>query len=441
MLTILWNTPGISSGAREKIAVLNHNYYQATQNQQITCSSLQEDETADVAVIGGGLTGISAALNLAERGHSVVLLEAQEIGWGASGRNGGQIVPGLAIDQIALEKLVGREDARALWDFSLRAIDTIADRVAKHQIECDLRWGYLHAAVKPRQVRELQEWQTQLAELGHSETRLLSKDALLAELNSPRYQAALLDPKGGHLHPLNYTLGLAKAAQNAGARLYTHSPVTQVTPGQRAQIKTVTGSISAKFLLLCGNAYLGGLMPAISPYVMPVGTYIIATEALGTDRATSLIGHNAAVADLNFVLDYFRLSADTRLLFGGRVSYSAITQTNLGESMLRRMRQVFPQLADVRGEYVWGGNVAITRNRAPHFGRLTDNVYFAHGFSGHGVALTGLAGTLLADLVDKQAADFDVFARIPHQKFPGGQAFRTPALILATTYFRLRDFL
>lgn len=419
----------------------SHNYYQATRNRDLPATVLSEETQADVCIVGAGLTGVSAALELAERGYRVAVLEAKEIGWGASGRNGGQIVPGLATELPALERLVGTNTAQTLWDFSLQAIELIRERVAKHEIDCDLRWGYLHAAIKKRQVEDLRTWQATLERFQHPSTTLLTGDALHAALDSPRYIAALSDPAGGHLHPLNYTLGLAQAAQHAGARFYTHSAVRQVTGTARLTVRTEKGTVRAEHLLVCGNAYLGQLFPRIAPYVMPVGTYITATERLGEERAQALIPSLAAVADLNFVLDYFRLSADHRLLFGGRVSYSTLPPPQLGQAMLRRMCTVFPQLEGVKADFTWGGNVAITRNRAPHFGRLQNNIYFAQGFSGHGVALTGWAGKLMAELVAKESSDFDVFARIPHQKFPGGRWLRTPALLLATTAYRLRDLL
>ncbi|WP_075323898.1 NAD(P)/FAD-dependent oxidoreductase [Acidithiobacillus albertensis] len=417
------------------------NYYQATRNQSMALLPLDGSVSTDVSVIGGGLTGVSAALNLAERGYTVTLLEAQEIGWGASGRNGGQIVPGLAIDLPALEKLVGRSTAQTLWNFSLEAIATIRQRVEKHNIQCDLHWGYLHAAIKDRQVKELEHWQHALEQMDYPATQLLRGEALRTAIDSPRYRAALFDPEGGQLHPLNYTLGLAQAAIDAGANLYAHSPVKKINPGRKILIQTDKGQVESDFLLVCGNAYLGKLLPDISAYVMPVGTYIAATEILGERRAHALIPSLAAVADLNFVLDYFRLSEDHRLLFGGRVSYSTLPPPQLKEAMLRRMRQVFPQLSGIQADYAWGGNVAITRNRAPHFGRINDNIFFAQGFSGHGVALTGWAGKLMAEIIAKQSTDFDVFARIPHHKFPGGPWFRTPTLLLATTAFRLMDLL
>jgi gamma-glutamylputrescine oxidase len=267
----------------------------------------------------------------------------------------------------------------------------------------------------------------------------LQGDELYSRLASKTYIAALEDDISGHLHPLNYTLGLAKAAQAAGAKLFTGARVTKVEPGKIITISTVKATLRASFLLAAGGAYLKDLMAPLAGYIMPVGTYIIATEPRADVKA--LIPRHEAVADLNFVLDYFRRSADDRMLFGGRVSYSTLPPPSLPASMLARMQRVFPQLHDARVEYCWGGNVDITQNRAPHFGRLADNILFAQGFSGHGVALTGLAGKLVAEAIAGQAERFDVFAKIPHARFPGGRRLRVPALLLATTYFRLRDML
>jgi gamma-glutamylputrescine oxidase len=268
----------------------------------------------------------------------------------------------------------------------------------------------------------------------------LEGEELYARLASPRYVAALEDGIAGHIHPLNYVLGLAKAAQAAGAKLFSQTKITKVEPGKTVTLHTAQGhKISASFVLTCGGAYLGALMKPLAGYIMPVGTYIIATEPRAD--AGKLIARNEAVADQNFVLDYFRRSADDRILFGGRVSYSRLPPPSLPGSMLARAQRVFPQLKDARVEYCWGGNVDISRNRAPHFGRLSKNILFCQGFSGHGVALTGLAGKVAAEAIAGQAERFDVFAGIPHARFPGGRALRVPALVLATSYFRLRDML
>jgi len=415
------------------------NYYEATRRVDLATPTLNGDITTDVAIIGGGISGVSAALHLAERGYKVALLEAETIGWGASGRNGGQVLPGFGASQTKIKSLVGPERAKKLWDMSIEAVDLLHAQIQRFGIPCNPEIGYLHAAVKPRHVRELRETQEELAHLGAPPGTLLEGDALRARLNSPRYLAALTDNIAGHIHPLNYTLGLARAAQAAGAALFSQTRVTNVVPGKTVKITTPTGTVTANFLICSGGAYLGNLMRPIAGYIMPVGTYIIATEQ--RDDVAAMIPGNEAVADLNFVLDYFRRSADNRMLFGGRVSYSTLPPPSLKQSMLARAQRVFPQLQNARVEFLWGGNVDISRNRAPHFGRLADNIFFLQGFSGHGVALTGLAGKLAAEAVAGQAERFDIFAAIPHAKFPGGAKLRVPALLLATTYFRLRDML
>ncbi|HQT75241.1 MAG TPA: FAD-binding oxidoreductase, partial [Acidiphilium sp.] len=365
------------------------NYYDTTARYDATTAPLEGDISCDVAIIGAGMTGCSAALHLAERGYRVVVLEGERIGFGASGRNGGQVLPGFAADLGKLRRLVGDPAAKALWEMSLEAVEIVHAQIARFAIPCDPRLGYLHVAVKDRQVAELEAWQRELEELGLEGFRLLRGAALQERLRSPRYRAGLLDPLAGHVHPLNYTLGLAHAAMAAGATIHTGTRVASIMPGESVVLKTARGSVRAGHLLICGNAYLGTLARPIAGYVMPVGTYIVATESRADVR--DLIPHDEAVADLNFVLDYFRRSADDRMLFGGRVSYSTLPPPNLGAAMLARAKRAFPQLADARAEHVWGGNVAITRNRLPHFGRLGHNVLFAQGFSGHGVALTGLA--------------------------------------------------
>ncbi len=415
------------------------NYYEATKKVVLNTHPLTSDLTVDVAIVGGGISGVSAALHLAERGYNVAVLEAEHIGWGASGRNGGQALPGFGASQMKIKSLVGAAASQKLWTMSMEAVDLLHSQIQRFGIPCDPVQGYLHAAIKPRHVRELEETQGELAELGAPVGKLLQGDALRARLASPRYLAALEDNIAGHIHPLNYTLGLAKAAQAAGAKLFSKTRVTKVEPGATIKLQTPNATVSAAFLLLSGGAYLGDLMRPIAGYIMPVGTYIIATEP--RPDIAALIPNNEAVADLNFVLNYFRRSADNRLLFGGRVSYSTLPPPSLKASMLKRAQHIFPQLHNARVDYLWGGNVDITQNRAPHFGKLTPNILFTQGFSGHGVALTGLAGKLAAEAIAGQSERFDIFASIPHARFPGGRRFRVPALLLATTYFRLRDLL
>jgi gamma-glutamylputrescine oxidase len=325
---------------------------------------------------------------------------------------------------------------------SVEALGLLDDLVARHAIDCDLASGHLHAAIKPRQQRELEEEYALLTrDFGYDGLRLLERDELGEFIRTEGYVGGLYDPRSGHVHPLNYTLGLAAAAERAGVRFFEGSPATRIERGPKAVVHTPKGRVRAHQVVLCANAYLESLEPKLWRRIMPVGTYIIATEPLGEERARSLLPTNAAVADINFVLDYFRRSADHRMLYGGRVSYSTLQPSDLEQSMRPRMERVFPELADVRVDYAWGGFVAITQNRAPHFGVVDGNLYFAQGFSGHGIALCGLAGKLMAEAMAGTAERFDVFARIPHLPFPGGRWFRTPALVLAMAWFRLRDLL
>jgi gamma-glutamylputrescine oxidase len=414
-------------------------YYEASRRGSVIAEPLAGDINVEVAIIGGGITGCSAALDLAEAGVSVALLEARDFGWGASGRNGGQVLPGFAIGQSRLNRLVGTADARLLWDMSVEAVRLVEQRISRYAIPAAYTRGYLHAAIRPRHERELEEAAEEMATLGVGGAEVLRGAAMRERIRSARYRAVLTDPLAAHIHPLNYTLGLAKAAQAAGAVLLPQTPVQAIEQGTTLRLRTPKGSVTTNTLLLSGGAYLGRLWPEVAGYVMPVGTYIVATEPRADVR--DLLPRNDAVADLNFVLDYYRRSADDRMLFGGRVSYSAIPPRKLAETMLSRMRKVFPELADARAEFTWGGLVDITRHRAPHFGRLAPNVLMAQGFSGHGVALAGLAGRVLAEAARAQAERFDVFARIPQVRFPGGRAFRVPALLLATSYYRLRDIL
>jgi gamma-glutamylputrescine oxidase len=419
-----------------------NSWYAASANWPTNEPALVGDVSADVCVIGAGITGLSAALNLAETGFAVTVLESQCVGWGASGRSGGQMIFGYGCEQDKMESLLGREDSKMIWDAGVYGMELLKDRVAKHNINCDLKLGHAHVALKQRQARELESWCDSLRkDYGYDSLELWNTEKIRSEIASNKYISALYDSNSGHIHPLNYTLGLSKAAQEAGVTIYENSSVINVTQGDEAVVKTNKGSVKAKFLLLAGNAYLNKVMPKIESRVMPVGTYIGATTVLGEEKCRALIKNDIAVADINFVLDYFRCSSDHRLLFGGRVSYSTVQPRDLSKSMYERMTNVFPQLAGTEIEYAWGGYVAITANRAPHFGRIGKNILFAHGFSGHGIATTGLAGKLMADTIQGQAEKFDVFAKIPHMPFPGGRMFRTPSLVLAMMWFRLRDLL
>lgn len=396
---------------------------------------------ADVCILGAGITGLSTAIELAEAGLSVVVLEAHQVGWGASGRSGGQAIFGFGCDQSKITQAVGLADSRRLFDWSLEGLDLIKQRCAKYGIDCDWRDIHAHVPIKLRHITELKAWQRDLAENFDYPLQWWDREQLHAVMPNQRYLGALVDPRSGHLHPLKYTQGLARAALSLGVRIFENTPVTQLERGARPVFKTTKGQVHCDFAVLAGNAYVHGIAPELDDKIMTVGTYIGATEALGEARAKALIGNDMAVADVNWALDYFRLSSDHRLLFGGRASYSTLPPPNLSGTLRRRMTRVFPMLEGVRMEYVWGGYVDISLNRAPHWGRLGGNVFFAQGFSGHGIAATGLAGRILAEAIRGQATRLDVFSRIPHRNFPGGRALRTPLLVAAMAWFKLRDAL
>ena len=418
-------------------------WYAASTPPQPPRPALQGDVDTDICVIGGGIAGCSTALHLAERGYRVVLLEAHRVGWGASGRSGAQAIPGIACGQHKLQALVGDADARRIWDISVEGLRLQRELIARHGIDCDLRTGQMHVAIKPRQERELREEVATLhGEYGYDSIRMVEREELRAILATDRYIAGNYDSAGGHLHPLKYTQGLAAAAERAGVRVFEDSrALAYARVAGALEVTTATGRVRCRSLALCGNAWLGPFAPALSRKIMGVGTYIVATQPLGAERAAALIRNDAAVTDINWVIDYFRRSADHRLLFGGRVSYSGLDPLGTRRATRARMLAVFPQLADADIEHAWGGYVDITTNRAPHFGRLEPDVYFLQGFSGHGIALTGVAGKLLAEAIAGTAERFDLFARIPHRDFPGGAALRRPALVLAMLWYRMRDLL
>lgn len=418
-----------------------HSYYAATAPRTQGHPPLASDVDCDVAVVGGGLAGLTAALELAESGHRVVLLEAREVGWGASGRNGGQAIHGLACDQEEIELQLGLDDAKRVWAMTNEALDLLRQRSQKYGIACEWRSGYLGLATTARKGAALAEWADRMARVYGQEFTRIAPAEVRSWIDSPRFHSGIHDPRSGHLHPLKYALGIARAAAEAGVRIFENTPVTGLTHGATAQLATPQGLVRAQRVLLAGNVYLQGVAPALEPRIMPVGTYIVATEPLDAQLADSLVPSRSAVCDTNFVLDYFRTTDDQRMLYGGRVSYSTVTPPNLAASMHARMVQTFPQLAQAKVAYAWGGFVDISMNRAPDFGRLAGNVYYLQGFSGHGLALTGLAGKLVAEAINGDASRFDVFARIKHSPFPGGQLLRTPALVLGMAWYRLRDLL
>lgn len=415
-------------------------YYQATATPSPDHPPLAGEVKADVCIVGGGYTGLSAALELSAAGYSVRVLEAETIGHGASGRNGGQICTGFSSGQDKIAAQLGKEDARRCFALAEESKRLLVERVDRHKIDCNLRWGYLHVLPKPNRMDGLKEWKDEWDALGYTDTRLFTKAELEEKLGTTAYHGALREGGAGHFHPLNYCLGLARTAREAGAVIHEHTRAVEVNTGPAPYVRTESGMVRAKFLIIACNAYLGRLVPKLYGKVMPVTSYIITTEPLGEERARSLIRDGEAVADTNFIVDYFRITQDTRMLFGGRASYTTLEPSDLGTYMRPRMTRIFPQLCDARIDFAWGGFIAITYNRIPDCGRLSPTAYYAHGYSGQGVALAGLYGKLMAEAVRGTAERFDLLARIRHLPFPGGPV-RVPMLASAMMFYRLRDML
>jgi gamma-glutamylputrescine oxidase len=431
---------------KKELGVVENSYYEASVVRPAPTAALCEHVAADVCVVGAGYAGISAALELAERGYSVVLLEAQRIGWGASGRNGGQVIVGFGDDgECAIEKQFSREDARRAWDVSIEGLRLLRERIDRLAIDCEWQPGYLSLAVKPRKSRALRRWMDHTASAYSHPLRWIGPGEIGKWLSSDRFHSAVFDPISGHLHPLKYCLGLGEAARAAGVRIHENSPAFVVERGDKPVVRTAQGECRCSFVVLAGNVYLGeygdDIAPEVAGRIMPVGTYMIATEPMEPERADALMRGRPAASDTNFVLDYFRLSADHRLLFGGADSYTGSAPRDLIARMRGNMLRVFPQLADLAIPHAWGGFVDITMNKAPDFGRLGHNIYYLQGFSGHGLALAGMAGKLAAESIAGQAERFDLFGRIRHHSFPGGALMRTPALVLGMLYYKLRDAL
>ncbi|MES1201310.1 MAG: FAD-binding oxidoreductase [Pseudomonadota bacterium] len=412
-----------------------NSYYVATANPFESAPQLQGEVTADVCVIGGGFTGLSAALHAAERGFSVVLLEAGKIGWGASGRNGGQMIPGLRKGAAELVRTFGKKRARALFDLALEGRSLVEDLVSKHNISCDLRTnGHFTAASKPSDLRWMETEVEALASMHYPQARTFSRVDAEAKLASPIFHGGLYDAGGGHMHPLNFALGLANAARKAGVRLYENSAALSVGDGHR--IDTREGAVTARYTVIACDALLGGLEPRIAGRIMPVANYLVATAPL--PNARELIPDDWAVSDSRFVVDYFRRTADDRLLFGGGERYTPDPPADIAAFVRPYIERIFPQLRGFRADHAWGGLVSISMTRLPHIGRIGD-VFFAHGYSGQGVLIAPLAGKLIAEAMAGTAERFDVLARVAPPEFPGGAALRSPLYVLGMLYYALRD--
>lgn len=413
-------------------------WYAATATPVAPFPKLRGEVRADVCVIGGGYTGLSAALHLAERGYDVVLLEAHRAGFGASGRNGGQVGSGQRLDQDDLERMVGLGDARRLWDMAEDAKALVRDLIARHAMPLAFHPGIAHACRNDREVAHAHSYAEKLRrDYGYDQLEPLDRAGIEALIGSRAFAGGEIDRGAGHVHPLNYALGLAQAAAAAGARLHENSLVTRVEHGAKPVVITAEGRVQASHVILAANGYLGDLEPKVAARVMPINNFIVATEPLG-DRARDILSEPVAVADTRFVVNYWRLSEDNRLLFGGGESYG-YRFPDIVKTVRKPMLQIYPQLADARIDYAWGGTLAITVNRMPCFVRVAPNVLSASGYSGHGVAMATLAGKVLAETVAGQAERFDLMANIPQPRFPGGAALRWPLLVLAMLWYSTRD--
>ncbi|QCY12501.1 FAD-binding oxidoreductase [Pseudomonas sp. MPC6] len=421
-------------------------YYAATANSLAPYPTLDQDLVADVCVIGGGFTGVNTAIELAQRGLSVIVLEARRIGWGASGRNGGQLIRGVGHDVSGFARHVGAEGVRYLERAGIESVELVGNRIREHKIDCDLRWGFCELANTKAQFAAFKAEQQSLAESGYAhQTRLVGPEQIRQQVvDSGVYAGGLVDMGSGHLHPLNLVLGEARLAHSLGVQIFEQSPVLALIHGSTVQVRCAAGTVRAGTLVLACNAHLEELEPKLSGKVLPAGSYIIATEPLAPEVAARLIPQNLALCDQKVGLDYYRLSADRRLLFGGACHYSGRDPVDIAAYMRPQMLKVFPQLSDVRIDYQWGGKIGITANRFPQVGRLRQhpNVFYAQGYSGHGLNVTHWCARLLAEAIHAgHSQGFDVFSAVPHMTFPGGPMLRSPLLALGMFWYRLRELL
>jgi len=414
-------------------------YYAASANDKSIRPALTGQVEADVCVIGAGYTGMSTALHLAEAGFKVAVVEATRIGFGASGRNGGQIVHSYSRDIDFIEKHYGKNTGTEMGKMAFEGGRIIRRFVDQYNIQCDLKDGGIFAACNSKQMRELEEKKQLWESHGHENLELLSDTDTQKYVGTTRYKGALLDKSGGHFHPLNLVLGEAAAFESLGGVIYEDSPVTRVEEGAKAKVHTAKGCVTANFVVVAGNAYLGDLIPKLQAKAMPCGTQVVTTAPLTPEQQRELLPHDQCVEDCNYLLDYFRISGDGRLIYGGGVTYGAREPGKIESLIVPKMLKTFPQMQGVKIDFAWTGNFLLTLMRLPQFGRVGNNIYYAQGYSGHGVTCSHLAGKVLSDAIQGQAERYDVFAGLPQYPFPGGRALRIPYTAMGAWYYNLRD--
>lgn len=418
-------------------------YYLNTAKELYEHPQLRERIDVDVCVVGGGFSGINTAIELAQKGFSVALLEAKRIGWGASGRNGGELIRGIGHNIEQFKNVIGDEGVSAINQMGFEAVDIVRQRVAEHNIDCNLRMGYCDLAMRPRHMTELKQDFEDLVSQGRGEGfTLLEKKDMGRVIGSNCYEGALVDMNSGHLHPLNLALGEARVARELGVKMFEYSAAQKIIKGDKPKVITEHGEVDCQYLVLAGNAYIGHKLDGyVGGKVLPAGSYLLATEPLTDEQCKDIIPQDMAFADMRIDLDYFHLSEDNRLLFGGLCTYSGKDPKDIEAALRPNLEKVFPQLKGVKIDFEWGGMIGIGANRLPQIGRLPDcpNIMYAQAYSGHGVNATHMAAKLIAEALSAQAGRFDIFDKIQHMTFPGGPTFRSPMLAAGMLYHRFLD--
>jgi gamma-glutamylputrescine oxidase len=414
-------------------------YYAASANIAPDRPALKGDIEVDVCVIGAGFAGISAALHLAEQGRRVVVLESARVGFGASGRNGGQVINGYSRDYDVIKKWYGETTARALLNMSFDGGEIIRDRIFKYGIKCDYKQGSFFAALTPKQLDGLDYGRKVWEDAGNKKLSMYDKTRVSEVTSADLYCGGMLDMMGGHLHPLNLVLGEATALEMLGGRIFEQTRVLDIERLPKPVAVTPHGRVTAELMVICGNAYLGDTAPDLTSHIMSVSSQIVTTEKLGEDMARQMMPAGFAVEDCNYLLDYYRMTADHRLLFGGGVVYSGAEPGDIIKRLRPHIARTFPHLKDVKIDFAWSGNFALTLTRLPHVGRINDRIYFIQGDSGHGVTTTHLLGKLVAEAVKGQTERFDAFASMRTFPFPGGRMFRVPLTALGAWYYGMKE--